>query len=269
MKLHKQDNLLFCSNDERDHDYVRAASQWVLSHYDGQGRHWRPTPSDQLWHVFFGGRSGVVGVRLDGRTCCVKLFYDERLRTKIRTALGFAKGRRAYRNGLRLHQARVKCPQIIGYAERRPFGPALVLSELIDDGMRLDHRARKHGVEPRSVVALARYIRKMHDRGVFHVDLSPRNILIRPDNGGAGFLLLDYEDVRFAHAVSRRIRARNIHHLHERMVPYLSLRDRVRFLRAYAEDDYDVYRDRLRQMIRKSKRAAPYNTASTIPPETP
>lgn len=255
MRFHRANNLLFCSDDnDHDLDYIRAASELVLAHYSGEGHHWRPTDSDRLWRIFTGGRAGVVGVRLNGRVCCVKLFYDERLRTKLRVALGLAKGRRAYRNGLRLRRAGVNCPGMLGYAEQRPIGPVMVITELIDDGMRLDHWVTRHPIERQDLVALARYLRHMHDNGVSHVDLSPRNILIRHPGPNAEFLLLDYEDARFARCVSRRKRLDNLHHLHERTAKLVSLRDRLRFLHAYAGPDYRLYRQTLQLMMLRSTR---------------
>jgi len=104
------------------------------------------------------------------------------------------------------------------------------------------------------VIALARYLRNMHDHGVSHVDLSPRNILIRHAGAEAEFLLLDYEDARFARDLSYRKRLDNLHHLHERVAQLVPLRDRLRFLRAYAGPDYRLYRQALQPMMLRSTR---------------
>lgn len=168
--------------------------------------------------------------------------------------LGFSKARRAYQNGLRLHEAGVTCPQMIGYAERRPAGPALLVTELIADAVRIDRWVPEHGVQRHALVALARFLRRMHDAGVSHVDLSPRNILMRRDDGGFEFFLVDYEDARFAARTNDRQRLDNLHHLHERMVHCVSLRDRLRFLRAYAGQEHRAYRKALRIMMDGSSR---------------
>ncbi len=249
MRFHKAGNIIFRSERERDLDYIRAVSEKVCASYTGGGDRWQLVDSDQIWQISFGGRAGVVGIRLHGRTGCVKLFYDERLRNKLRTGLGFSKGRRAYRNGLRLAQLGINCPQMWGYAERKPSGPGMIVTELIDNGTRLDHWVSEQGASRRVVLALARFLRDMHDKGISHVDLSPRNVLIRPRDGALDFLLLDYEDVRFARRLGRRTRLKNLHHLHERMLQYVSVRDRLRFLREYAPRDYKTWRNALRRMI--------------------
>ncbi len=254
MEFHRTNNLLFCSDDDRDLDYVQAVSELVLARYTGEGYRWRPARSDQLWRLFTGGRAGVVGVRHEGRVGCVKLFYDDRRRTKVRTLMGLSKARRAYRNGLRLRELGVTCPRMIGYAERRPTGPALLVTELIEDAMRIDHWIPEHGVQREAVVALARFLRQMHDRGVSHIDLSPRNVLMQSAGGRFEFLLLDYEDVRFVHPLGPRQRLDNLHHLHERIARDVSVRDRLRFLQVYAGGDYRTYRRALLERMRRSTR---------------
>lgn len=249
MEFRRTNNLLFCSDDDRDLDYVQAVAELVLARYTGEGHRWRPARSDQLWRLFTGGRAGVVGVRHEGRVACVKLFYDDRRRTKVRTLMGLSKARRAYRNGLRLRQLGITCPRMIGYAERRPVGPALLVTELIEDATRIDHWVPRHGVQQDAVAALAHFVCGMHDRGVSHVDLSPRNILVRRSEAGIAFFLLDYEDVRFATEISPQRRIEDLHHLHERVVGYVPLGARLRFLRAYAPQDYVAFRDALRRRI--------------------
>jgi len=252
MRFQKAGDIVVCSTEEQNLSFVREAAEKTYAHYHGEGCRWQLPTSDQLWKISFGGRAGVLGVRMGGRTACVKLFYDERLQTRFRVMLGLSKGRRAYHNGVRLGQAGVSCPRMLGYAERRPFGPALIVTELAEDAMRFDLWALEHGVPRATVIALARFVRDLHDRGIWHTDLSPRNILIRRSDPAGGFLLLDYEDARFGPQVGRHMRLKNLHHLHERVVGYLPLRDRLRFLHAYAGADYRIFRDRLHRMIEKS-----------------
>ena len=252
MRFHKTGDILFCSRETCDLDYIRETAENIYTHYHGEGPQWHLAKSDEMWPMSFGGRAGVLGIKINGRITCVKLFYDERIRTKLRVALGGSKGRRAYRNGVCLEEAGIACPRMLGYAERRPVGPPMIVTELAEGYVRLDLWAIKHGVPRPIVLALARFIRNLHDRGVWHTDLSPRNILMDPSDPDGRFLLLDYEDARFGPQVSRRRRLDNLHHLHERVIGYVPLRDRLRFLRTYAPQDYRAFRDTLHRMIRKS-----------------
>jgi tRNA A-37 threonylcarbamoyl transferase component Bud32 len=249
MRFQKADDFIYCCANDPDADYVRDVARLVYAGYHGESAQWQLQDSPQMWRISLGGRAAVVGVRLQGRVCCVKLFYDERFQTRLRTRLGLSKGRRAYQNGLRLQQAGVNCPPMWGYAERRPSGPALVVTALADDCLRVDHWAVRRGVPRAAVLALARFLRAMHDTGISHVDMSPRNIMVRVVGARYEFFLLDYEDARFAARVSRRTRLENLHHLHERMMQHVSARDRLRFLREYAGADYRVCRDTLRRRI--------------------
>ncbi len=241
--------IFLASPREQDRDYIREVCETVYASYSGGADRWQLVDTPQIWQISFGGRAGVVGVRVHGRVSCAKLFYDKRLRNPLRVALGLGKGRRAYRNGVRLGQLGVKCPQMWGYAERRPWGPGMIVTELIQDGKRLDHWIAEHGTSSALACALGRTLRDMHDKGVSHLDLSPRNILVRRCGDSFDFLLLDYEDARFSRQVSRRRRLENLHHLHERMIRLASVRERLRFLRAYAPPDYRAWRDTLRRML--------------------
>jgi len=251
MQFHRTGDIIVCSTQPSDLDYVAAVARRVYADYRNEGPHGQLTPSEEMWEVSSGGRAVVLGVKFEGRISCVKLFHNERMRTRLRVAAGFSKGRRAYRHGVRLAEAHIRCPRMLGCAERRPTGPALIVTELIDDGIRLDYWAQEHGAPRQVVRALARFIRNMHDRGVAHVDLSPRNILIRPQHEGHEFLLLDYEDARFARQIGRRTRLNNLHHLHERVIAYIPVRDRLRFLRTYAPEEDLAYRTALARMIGK------------------
>jgi tRNA A-37 threonylcarbamoyl transferase component Bud32 len=249
MRFHKADDFIYCCANDRDADYIRDVARMVYAGYHGDSSKWQLQDSPQMWRISLGGRAAVVGVRLRDRTCCVKLFYDERFQTRLRTRLGLSKGRRAYQSGLRLHQAGVNCPRMWGYAERRPSGPALIVTALANDCLRVDHWAVHHGLPRETVLALARFLRDMHHAGVSHVDVSPRNIMVRLVGERFEFFLLDYEDARFRAHVPRRTRLENLHHLHERVIQHVSLRDRLRFLREYAREDYRAYRDALRRKI--------------------
>jgi len=252
MRSHRENSLIFDATDDRDLPYVKEVSQLACRYCAGDPSGWQLADVERLWKVFIGGRSGILGIRLDGRVCCVKLYYDGRLRTRLRTMVWLAKSRRAYLHGVRLARAGINCPRMLGWAEHRPTGPTMIVTELIDDGMRLDHWIAKYGVGQGLPAGLARFVRNMHDHGVTHVDLSPRNIMVRARDNGYEFLLLDYEDARFLRSVDRRTRWRDLNHLHERLALCTSLRDRLRFLRVYTPQDYHLYRERLRGMLDRS-----------------
>lgn len=235
-----------------DQSYLERVTAEVLQSYDARGAQWQVNPSPTLWPISLGGRAGVVGVRVQDRACCVKLFYDRRRTTLLRTWMGKAKGKSAYRHAIRLREAGVLCPMPIGYAEVRPWGPALLVTELIADGYRLDHWIASNGTSPEGIAALARFLRTMHDQGITHQDLSPRNLLVRPVDASFELFILDYEDTRFAAGVSEQARLDDLHHLNERCLMTVGLRDRLRCLRGYAGPSYRRYRKMLNQRMTAS-----------------
>lgn len=250
MRLRKNNTLIFCSSGpDTDPALLRVAEQ-VYRRYDGSQARWALVDCPQIWKICLGRRSGVVGVNQDGRLYAVKLFYDQRARTRLRVRLGLAKARRAYRNGLRLTQRGIRCPQTLGYVEQRPGRLPLLVMELLTDAVQLDHWIDRHGVSEPLVRAVARFVRHLHDQGCFHRDLSPRNLMVGPAGQGFRVWLVDPEDARFRRRVSQRHRLANLHHLHERLLCRVSLRDRLRFLRDYAGPGYRTWGDTLRRMIR-------------------
>jgi tRNA A-37 threonylcarbamoyl transferase component Bud32 len=222
---------------------VARAINEVLTLYDGSRRHWSPPLSDRITKISFGGRAGVIGVRLGSERCCVKLYYDDRLRTKARALLGWTRARRAFRNGLKASRCGVRCPQVLGYAKAGPFGPSLLVMELIEPAMPLNRWIPEHGIDHDFVRQFAAFVRDMHDTGVSHIDLQLRNVMVRLRNPAEGacvappkyeFVLVDLEDIRIHRSVSPRGRAADLHRLNKwgamKIVP---LRWRLEFLRQY------------------------------------
>jgi tRNA A-37 threonylcarbamoyl transferase component Bud32 len=228
MKLNIQ---TFCPGDR---DFVSSVSETVFSSYDGRGRDWHPDPKSGIWPIHMAVRAGVVGIEQEGRRVCVKLFYDRSLKSRLRNLLRCSKAKKAWRCGLALVAGAVPVPGIIGYAEDGS-GTGLMITELVEDAVRLDIRIQQHGSTEPEAERLGQFIRRMHDAGVTHKDLSLRNILVR--NGEGGFLLLDYEDACFSKTVSEQDRLYNLHHLHERAIgAAVSEPVRRAFLAGYLED---------------------------------
>ena len=129
----------------------------------------------------------------------------------------------------------------------------MIVMELLAEAERLDRWIARHGTGRALVRSVARFLRHMHDQGVTHVDLSPRNLLVTPAGDGFSVCLLDCEDARFRRRVTPGLRLADLHHLDERLLSAVSLRDRLRFLREYAGPQYPTWRKALGRMIRASR----------------
>ncbi len=232
--------MKICALKTKDAGYVRAVAEKVMQTYDGCGIEWKhPVDDPELWKLNSGQRAGVVGVKLGGRRCCVKLFYDDRMRAKARNLCGLSKAKRAFASALKLKARQVACPEMIGWVRVRAGGPYMVVSELCDYAHRTDHYIREHGIDLDLVRLFAGFVRNMHGKGIGHVDFSLRNTMVVVSDRAPRFrfLLLDYEDARFGSALSRGKRLNNLHHLLERALPLVPLKWRVVFLREYLQTE--------------------------------
>ena len=220
-----------------DLTFVQAVAETVFEAYDGKGIKWVHPDGSNVWKINSGQRAGVVGVESNGRRCCAKLFYDRRIQACVRNALGFSKAKRAFNNACRLKTLGVGCPEMIGLARLGIFGPFILVAELCDDAVRVDHYIHRKEISTEGVINFASFVRWMHERGVSHIDFSLRNILMRSRAGQMEFLLLDYEDVRFSRNISRRTRIGNLHHMNERALKIIPLKWRLFFLREYLQGE--------------------------------
>jgi len=236
-----------------DGDWLRRVARTVFDRYTGGRHRWALDDDDGFRRIHIGERAGVLAVRLAGRTCSVKLFYDDRPRVICLNRLGFSKARRAFEGGLELARRGVPAPAMLGWAVDGRTGLALLVTELIADAERVDLWIAAQGLTEDLIGRVADFIRRIHDAGVGHNDLSLRNLLVGRRVDGFSLWILDYEDAVFRKAISRRRRLRDLHHLHERALALSGVEDRLLFLRRYLGDPGDVARwaEDLRAILRR------------------
>jgi len=236
-----------------DGDWLRRVARTVFDRYTGGLHRWALDDDGGVRRIHLGERAGVLAVRFAGRTCCVKLFYDDRPRVTCLNRLGFSKARRAFENGLELARRCIPAPAMLGWAVDGKTGLALLVTELIVDAERVDLWIAAQGLTEDLIGRVAGFVRRMHDAGVGHGDLSLRNLLVGRRDGGLFLWILDYEDVVFRKAISRRRRLRDLHHLHERALALSGVEDRLLFLRLYLGDAADValWAEDLRAILRR------------------
>jgi tRNA A-37 threonylcarbamoyl transferase component Bud32 len=199
--------------------------------------------SSVIWKIHEGGRAAIYGIELSGKKCCIKMFKDRRTWTQFRTFLGFSKGRRAFKNGLRAIDQNVPVPQVYAYVEKRPFGPAMVIMELLENAIQINlliEDMLAQGTELTNdpcflqiVDSFAMFTKDMHGKGVSHDDFSPRNVLVLKEGGDMNLKLIDLEDVVFTN--KRKVFQSNIQHFDERMARYVDLASLSIFLKRFKE----------------------------------
>lgn len=87
---------------------------------------------------------------------------------------------------------------------------------------------------------LARFVRRMHDRGIFHRDLKATNVLA----GAREFAVIDVDRVRFPREVSDRDRMFNLAQLNAAVTPPVTKTDRLRLLGFYFGRDRERWKRR-------------------------
>ncbi|HVH19207.1 MAG TPA: lipopolysaccharide kinase InaA family protein [Myxococcota bacterium] len=199
-------------------------------------------------------RSALSRQRLGAQGVIVKQYRDawwERVRNLVRPR---ALSAWVAGNGLRVRGFDAAQPLALvlrgrGLAMRDAF---LVMEDL-DPARRADLVAlaryagdeassRRH--EKRALVgAAAALVRRLHAAGVYHADLKAVNLFLRGDVAAGRFVLADYDRVRLDREVSPRRRIKNLAQLSASVPVCVSLADRLRFFRAYAEGDETAQRD--------------------------
>ena len=248
-----------------DGEWLRRLARTVFDRYTGGLHRWALDDDDGIRRIHLGERAGVLAVRLAGRTGCVKLFYDNRPRVICLNRLGFPKARLAFENGLELARRDIPAPAMLGWAVDGRTGLALLVTELIADAERVDLWIAAQGLTEDLIGRLAGFVRRMHDAGVGHDDLSLRNLLVGRRGGGLSLWILDYEDAVFRKAMSRRRRLWDLHHLYERALALSGVEDRLLFLRHYLGDAGDVAR--WAEDLRASLRRHPSKYSRACSPE--
>ena len=172
----------------------------------------------------------------------VKRLAYERLDLSLwlRVALSRMRGVREFRNAVRAHArgAPVVEPLAFGVAQRPRRGyESLLVYRLLPEGSRtLEEltwdrlpRERRAG----TLAALAKLTADLHDRGVFHLDLTPMNV-VRTGGSDAepALVAVDLETIRLAGSFQRSLAARSLARLDERFA-WASEAERDRFREIY------------------------------------
>jgi hypothetical protein len=158
----------------------------------------------------------------------------------LRVALSRMRGAREFRNAVRAHARGAKVPQPLafGVALRPQHGyQSLLVYRLLPEGSRtLDELAWGHQPQERragTLAALARLTADLHERGVFHLDLTPMNV-VRTGGSDAepALVAVDLETIRLGRFQQRALAARSLARLDERFA-WASDAERDRFREIY------------------------------------
>jgi tRNA A-37 threonylcarbamoyl transferase component Bud32 len=188
--------------------------------------------------------TSVAVVRQSAGRLYVKRYNYQGLGYAIKDLFRSARARRAWIAANSLHMRGIPVALPVAYLERRRLGLLLdsyVLTEA-KSGRNLrvvlndyDRSAASVNTKRALLNAMARLVRKMHDRGVAHRDLKAPNVIAQAGpNNVCELFIVDFDGISLG-VVSRNRREKNLARLAQERHRHrcLTRTDRLRFLKAY------------------------------------
>ena len=196
-----------------------------------------------------GRRTAVTRVRHGDGWLCVKEYRQLGLLDRIKDWLRGSRAGRAWRGAKNLSAHGIATPEIVALMERD--GKSYLVTSFINRATPLNLLLRKRFsaalgqaevADKRTMVRqLGKWLRRVHDLGVYHDDWSTKNILVTQHGQEWTFHFVDMESVSSRKRLTYRRRVKNLGQLSD--APFgITRTDRMRFLLAYAGDDTTLTR---------------------------
>lgn len=175
------------------HPDDRALSAWLEK---------LPETFSREGEVIHRGRNEIRKIAVGNRVLNVKRFGIPFLFNRwVYGGIRKSKAQRSYEYGMRLLSLEIPTPRPIAWMlekRRGLIGTAYYVSEQVD----YPRRMNEFGTEPLAgkewiVDQFARFTASLHQKGVYHRDYSPGNILFRTEGEKASFCLVDINRISF------------------------------------------------------------------------
>lgn len=145
-------------------------------------------------------RNEIKIIDFEGESLVVKSFKIPNIINKIvYTVFRDSKAKKSYENSIKIIDF---VPKPIGYVEFKKFG-LMRESYFVSENFKYDFTIREPLLQAdfkdkeEVFKAFARFTYKLHEQGIFHLDYSPGNILIKEENCGYIFKIVDINRMEF------------------------------------------------------------------------
>lgn len=179
----------------------------------------------------------------EGRTYYVKLYLVRSFKARLQSLVGRNKAQNAWRYAHRLTENDIPTPLAVARLRRVHWDgrreEILVSEGVAGAPLRSVLDRPMPPVERRSLVrAVAQFLALLHDQGIYHGDLTARNIMVTLDakEGREGrIFLIDLDAIRSVGGISARRQIKNLDELGRNFhdLGKVSVQDRLRFLVYY------------------------------------
>jgi hypothetical protein len=185
-------------------------------------------------------RSIAGFLEINGRRCFIKRVEEGTFLKGLIARIRGSRAVRILRGAQMLRRAGFACPRPLLAVEERAFGSVLaswVASEALPDARVMSAFMLGDGrnFHRRQWLArlIAREIRRLHDAGLYTLDMQETNLMLEAAGNQVRIYFLDLEDFRTARPVSWERRLRNLIHLDRSIGRFASRSRRLRFFYSY------------------------------------
>ena len=153
-------------------------------------------------HTIHKARNEIKVIPIENLSCVVKSFKVPHLINRIVYAyFRKSKAYKSYHNALKLIELNITTPDPIGYIEFFKLGlfdESYFISQHVNYDLTMaDVRDNPPDDANAILMALGKFTYEIHQKGVWHSDYSGGNILIKRDEGGYEFYLVDINRMKF------------------------------------------------------------------------